>query len=168
VTAGDDPAEDGAPGGPLTLAAKLDRCFLTMHPKDRGEWTYKEVAAGVADLGVAVSPSYLWQLRRGKKDNPTVRQIEVLARFFHVPMTYFFGTDDEVDNIDAQMTVVRALRSPEVQEVAVRASSLTPAGLRAIAHIIDELQAVEGMAAPRARKRRNRAADDEPDEVPRT
>lgn len=141
-----DPSGEGARPPALTLADKIDRCFQTMHPKDRGPWTYLEVAAGVKALGVTVSASYLWQLRRAKKDNPTVKQIEALAGFFHVPMSYFFGTDVEVETVDAQMSVVRAMRSPQIRDLTLRASSLTPAGLRAIANIVEDIRAVQGMS----------------------
>lgn len=158
---GDDPVESEAP---LTLAEKLDRCFKTMHPADRGEWTYKEVSAGIAKLGLTCSPSYLWQLRRGDRDNPTVRQIEALAQFFHVPMTYFFGTVEQVEQVDAQMTVVQAMRTPGVRDLALRASSLTPAGLRAIANIIGELETVQGMSKPRTKRRKaEEGAGEDPD-----
>lgn len=147
----------GTPGPdptPHTLAEKLDQCFRTMHPADRGEWTYREVSAGMAALGVTCSPSYLWQLRKGLRDNPTVRQVEALARYFHVPVTFFFGTTEEVDQIAAQMALVQALRDPQLHEIALRASTFTPAGLRAVAGVIRELQAVPGMANTTGRRPR--------------
>jgi len=143
-----------APTAPtLSLGEKIDRVWKTMHPKDRAAFTYKEVSAGIEALGVTVSPSYLIQLRHGQRDNPTIRQLQAIASFFHVPMTYFFGTDAEVDTVDAQMALVRATRSPAVRDLALRASTLTPAGLRAIAHIVDELQSVQGMTTRRDRSR---------------
>ena len=155
MTAGDGPAAgDGAPPRMLTLAEKFDRCFQTMHPKDRGPWTYNEVVAGVKALGVTVSASYLWHLRNGKRDNPSARQIEALARFFHVPVTYFLGTVEEVEEVDAQLTVVRAMRSPELRDLAFRASTLTPAGIRAIAHMIEDIQTVQGMSTRRDKRRK--------------
>ena len=140
---------------PRTLAEKLDQCFRTMHPADRGEWSYKEVSAGMAELGVTCSPSYLWQLRKGLRDNPTVRQVEALARYFHVPVTFFFGSTQEVDQIAAQMALVQALRDPQLHEIALRASTFTPAGLRAVAGVIRELQAVPGMANTPGRRSRS-------------
>jgi len=146
----------------LTLAEKLDRCFQTMHPAGRGEWTYREVSRGIGDTGVTISPSYLWQLRKGQRDNPTVRQMQAVADFFHVPMTYFFGASEEVEIVDAQMMLVRAMRDHQVRDVALRASELSPAGLRAVANIIGELQNVSGMSARRGR-RRPTGPDPDPD-----
>lgn len=161
MPSGVEPTSGEEPGAALTLADKLDRCFKTMHPADRGEWTYKEVSAGVAAMGVTCSPSYLWQLRRGHRDNPTLRQLEAIARFFHVPMTYFVGTEEEIDQVDAQMSVVQAMRTPGVRDVALRASALSPAGLRAIANIITELESVPGMTRPRSRRRRTGEAPEQ-------
>lgn len=145
----DASSEESASDDQPTLAEKLDRCFITMHPADRGPWSVREVSAGVAELGVTVSPSYLWQLRTGKSKRIRVDQLQALAKFFHIPMSYFVGDDVEVDRIDAQMAVVRAMRNPAVRDVALRASSLTPDGLRAVARIIEELGTVQGMAARR-------------------
>ncbi len=155
MTAGDSPAAgDGDPPENLTLAQKIDRVWLTMHPKDRGPWTYPEVVAGVKALGVTVSASYLWHLRNGVRTNPTVNQIEALATFFHVPVSYFFGTTAEVENVDAQLVLVEAMRSPELRDLALRASTLSPAGMRAIAHMIEDIQTVQGMSTRRDKSRK--------------
>lgn len=150
-----DTSGDPATPPPMpTLGEKIDRVWKSMHPADRAPYTYKEVSAGIEALGVTVSPSYLIQLRHGNRDNPTIRQLQAIATFFGVPMTYFIGTGQEIDSVDAELAVVRATRSPAVRDLALRASSLTPAGLRAIAHIIDELQSVQGMSTRRDLRRR--------------
>jgi len=155
MTAGDSPAAaGGSPPGGLTLAEKIDRVWLTMHPKDRGPWTYPEVVAGIKALGVTVSASYLWHLRNGVRTNPTVNQIEALATFFHVPVSYFFGTTAEVEEVDAQLGLVRAMRSPELRDLAFRASTLSPAGMRAIAHMVEDIQTVQGMSTRRSKGRK--------------
>jgi transcriptional regulator with XRE-family HTH domain len=51
---------------------------------------------GIGDVRLrrlSFSSAYLWQLRTGAKDNPTIRHIEALARFFEVSPAHFF--DDE-------------------------------------------------------------------------
>ncbi|MDQ1286789.1 MAG: hypothetical protein QG622_354 [Actinomycetota bacterium] len=142
-----------SPAVGLSLADKIDRLFATMHPKDRGEFTYREVADGIktllADRGEpdgSLSPSYICQLRKGRRTNPTLRQVEMLAAFFKVPVTYFAGSPSEVEAIDAQMSLVRALRDQDVRDIALRASALTPAGLRAVADVIATLARVPGMS----------------------
>ena len=44
--------------------------------------------------GITFSSAYLWQLRIGAKDNPTMRHLQALARFFQFSPSYFF--DDEL------------------------------------------------------------------------
>jgi transcriptional regulator with XRE-family HTH domain len=150
----------------LTLAEKIDRLFRTVHPRDRGEFTYREVEAGIRELSAerarqagrddpegSLSASYICQLRKGKRTNPTLKQIELLAAFFKVPVTYFIGTPEQVETIDAQMSLVRALRDHEVREIALRVSSLNPVGIRAVADLITSLQTVPGMTRTRSRRR---------------
>src|SRR5919206_2151096 len=103
-----------------TLADKLDQLFRTMHPRGRDEYTYREVAAGIRAQGGPrrMSATYLWQLRTGLKDNPSRRHLEALATFFGVPVSYFF--DDAVTaRIDAELALVRALRSATVRSIAL-------------------------------------------------
>lgn len=161
---GDEPAvadDDGEPAPSLaTFAGRLDKAITTMHPPDRGPYTYAEISKGVKELGATLSTSYLWQLRRGDRDNPTLRQIEALARFFHLPVTWFVGgSAAEIESIEAQMNLVQVMRSPQVREVALRASSLTPAGLRAIVGILGQLEEVQGMT----RRSRRSAGKNRPD-----
>lgn len=150
---------------PRTLAAKIERCFEVMHPADRGPWTLKEVSQGMADLGVTCSVSYLSQLRHGDKDNPTLRQVQALAKFFHVPMTYFVGTDDEVDNFDAQMVLVEARRTnPELQDIALRTANFTSRGVLAIAAIVRELEGIPGMSKPTTKRARAKSPAPSPED----
>lgn len=41
-----------------------------------------------------VSAAYIWQLRKGVRDNPTERHLEALADFLGVPPPCFFDEDD--------------------------------------------------------------------------
>jgi transcriptional regulator with XRE-family HTH domain len=142
----------------LSLADKIERLFATMHPKERGEFTYREVADGIRTLLAergerdgSLSPSYICQLRKGRRSNPTLRQVEMLAAFFKVPVTYFVGSPSDVEAIDAQLSLVRVLRDHDVRDIALRASALTPAGLRAVAEVITTLQGVPGLSRRRHR-----------------
>src|SRR3989442_226310 len=76
-------------------------------PRKR-EYTYREVASAVsAENGTTLSPSYVWQLRTGVKDNPSMRHIEALARFFAVRPSYFF--DDELADVpDSEVRLLAA------------------------------------------------------------
>ncbi|MGL5830422.1 MAG: hypothetical protein ACRC0L_12765, partial [Angustibacter sp.] len=88
--------------------------------------------------------------------------ISALAEFFHVPVMYFFGSSAEVDAVDAQLSLVGAMRDRGVREVALRAATLSPAGLRAISGLIGELQSVSGMSRQRLRRKPEPEPEPEP------
>jgi transcriptional regulator with XRE-family HTH domain len=129
-----------------TLAEKLDYLFQVVHPKGRGEYTYREVAQAIndADAGTTISASYLWQLRRGDKDNPTIRHVEALAKFFGVPPSYFLD-DAAAGEITAQLELLAAMRDSEVREIALRASDLSDAALKMIKGLIENTRELEGL-----------------------
>lgn len=129
-----------------SFADKLDHLFRTVHPAGRREYTYEEVATGVAEhspSGTTISAQYVWMLRTGKKDNPTKRHIEALAAFFGVPPAYFF--DDELsERVDAELEMLSALRDSSVRSLALRSAELSPAAREAIARMIDAARDLEG------------------------
>jgi transcriptional regulator with XRE-family HTH domain len=132
-----------APGSPL--AARLDHLFKLVHPRDRGEYSYREVAHGIAEsTGVAISPSYVWQLRMGQKDNPTKRHIEALAAFFGVAPSYFFD-ESESARVDSELAALASLRDGGVQAIALRATGLSSESLRLIADLIERTRVLEGL-----------------------
>jgi transcriptional regulator with XRE-family HTH domain len=105
------------------------------------------VARAVEQLGAPkVSATYIWQLRTGKRDNPTKRHIEALAAFFDVPPAYFF--DDQVaEQIRGQLQLLATLRDRGVRQVATRAAGLSPRGLQAVDEMIKQVRALEGLEA---------------------
>jgi len=106
---------------------------------------YEEVATALREAGGAtVSAQYIWQLRKGKRDNPTKKHLEALAEFFKVPPAYFFD-DAAAERIDAQLGVLAAMRDSHVRSVAMRAAGLSPDTLGAIASIIDGARRLEGL-----------------------
>jgi transcriptional regulator with XRE-family HTH domain len=127
-----------------TLAEKLDELFSTVHPIGK-EYSYNDVARGVEELGAPrVSATYIWQLRTGKRDNPTKRHIEALASFFGVPPAYFF--DDQVAaQVRSQLQLLATLRDHGVRQVATRAAGLSPRALRAVDEMIKQVRQLEGL-----------------------
>lgn len=147
------------------MAQKIDRLFRTALRDDGGEFTYRQVEAGVRALTRqrkepdTLSASYLCELRKGNRTNPTLKQVELIAEFFDVPVTYFVGTPDRVETIDADLSLVRALRDRKVRDIALQVASLTPAGVHVVAELITSLQAVPGMTRPRRRRKTSAAAE---------
>jgi transcriptional regulator with XRE-family HTH domain len=134
------------PSPPTSLADKLDYLFRTVHPKGRGEYTYREVAQAINDAsgGTTISASYLWQLRKGEKNNPTIKHVEALARFFGVPPSYFFD-DQAADEITAQLQLLAAIRDSDVREIALRASGLSDTALNMIRSVVENTRRIEGL-----------------------
>jgi len=129
----------------LTLAEKLNHLFETIHPPGRPEFSSEDVAEGIrARGGPTISATYIWQLRKGLRDNPTKKHLEALADFFGVTPAYFFD-EEAAERIEAELKLLAALRDAPVRHVALRASGLSPQSLKAIAEMIDRVRELEGL-----------------------
>jgi len=136
-------ADRGDPAG-NTLADKLNHLFRTVVPPGRGPYGSEEVAQAITANGVSISGSYIWLLRKGQRDNPTLRHLQALADFFGVPAAYFF--DDKVAaDVDADLALLVALKDTGVQGVALRAAGLSPKSLDSIGEVIDRVRELEGL-----------------------
>jgi len=130
----------------LSLAEKINYLFATVRP-DGGqrEFSNEHVAAEIArSSGVTISQSYIWQLRKGKKDNPTLKHLQALADFFGVPAAYFF--DSEVNaRVNEQLQVLRTEQArrelnadhDQVALMAMRAGELSPEHRRQVMDLLD-------------------------------
>lgn len=80
---------------PPTLSGRLERLFDVHRPPDRPEklWTNREVVTACKEAGYELSESHLSELRRGLKQNPTVRTLAAVSWFFGVPVGYFTDPD---------------------------------------------------------------------------
>jgi len=134
----------GAPREQRSLAQKLDHLFATVRPA-KGEYTHEEVANAVRERGgPTISATYVWQLRKGLRDNPTKHHIEALAGFFGVPPAYFFD-DAAAERIDAELDLLAAMRDSSVRQMALRASGLSEESLDTIAEMIERVRKLEGL-----------------------
>ncbi|MFI0418385.1 XRE family transcriptional regulator [Spongiactinospora gelatinilytica] len=128
-----------------SLAAKLDHLFRTVRPKGGGEYTFEEVSDALkARGGPTISGTYIWQLRKGLRDNPTMRHLEALADFFGVPPAYFFD-DAAAERIDAELALLTALRDSSIRQIALRASGLSTKSLDAITEMLERVRELEGL-----------------------
>lgn len=134
------------------LAARVDHLFRTVRADDGGEYTFEEVAEAIrAKGGPTISATYLWQLRKGVRDNPTKRHVEALASFFGVPPAYFFD-DAEAARIDAELALLNALRDAPVRQLALRARGLSDKSLATIAEMVERVRELEGLPSEDGRK----------------
>jgi ESX-1-secreted protein regulator len=129
---------------PRTLSEKLDQLFAVVHPP-KGEYTHEEVANAIRDAGgPTVSATYIWQLRKGLRDNPTKKHLAALSSFFGVPVAYFFD-NEAAARIDAELALLSAIRDARVRQVALRASGLSTESLETIAEMIERVRKLEGL-----------------------
>lgn len=128
-----------------TLAAKIDRLFRALTGPRGRQYSHRDVANAINGRGEpTISPTYIWQLRTGLKDNPTKKHLEALAEFFGVPPAYFF--DDEASaRVDEQLELLLALQDDSVRHLALRARGLSTESLHAIAEMIERVRALEGL-----------------------
>jgi transcriptional regulator with XRE-family HTH domain len=134
--------EDAVPS--RSFAARLNHAFAMLTKPDGSEYSNDEVSTCLREQGEQISVSYIWQLRTSKKDNPTLRHIEALAKFFGLPGGYFF--DDAVtDRVDKQLEQLRQERErlaeiggrDEVQLMALRAGQLAPDHFRLVSDLVE-------------------------------
>ncbi|MDY7088090.1 MAG: helix-turn-helix domain-containing protein [Actinomycetota bacterium] len=118
--------------GAFSIAEKLDRLFRQHKP----EPSYMAVSEAVrSGQGVAISHTYIWQLRTGRRDNPTVAHLTALATYFGVPVAYFID-DEQTRRIDDQLELMQTIRTAGVTEIAMRAADISPRGRDLINELI--------------------------------
>jgi transcriptional regulator with XRE-family HTH domain len=128
---------DDVPHPDRLLARRLDHLFRTIHPAARKGFTPAEVAVAINEAAGerVTSGTYLWQLRTGRRDNPTYKVMAGLADFFGVSPTYFFD-DSSVERGALPPEVVAALQDDSVRDIALRAAGLSEDSLRVIAETV--------------------------------
>ncbi|NJC70644.1 helix-turn-helix transcriptional regulator [Planosporangium thailandense] len=130
-----------------TLADKINHLFQTVHPASRGPYSNEEVATAIRDRGgPSISATYIWLLRRGERDNPTLKHLEALAAYFGVPAAYFFD-DEATERIDAELSMLSAMRDAGVRALAMRMAGLSSRSLQPIADVIERVRELEGLQA---------------------
>lgn len=138
-----------------TLAARVDHLLATVHPSGRGPYSYDQIADGIrAQGGPTISAQYLNQLHRGRRDNPTKQHLEALAKFFGVPVAYFFD-DTQAALVDEEIALLSVIRDKEVKDLALRTLELSAEARRSVAAIIEELSQYEGRTSHPNRRRRS-------------
>ena len=126
------------------FADKLNHLFAVTKSPEGDEYSNDFAADSITVAGTKISGTYIWQLRKRKRDNPTIRHVEGLAKFFGVPVNYFFD-DDVTDRVDQQLHELAAERErlkanagdQEAQRIAMRAGELTPDRRQLVMDLLD-------------------------------
>jgi transcriptional regulator with XRE-family HTH domain len=122
--------------GAFSIADKLDRLVRQVRAPGQAEPSHMAVAEAIRrEQGVPISHTYIWQLRTGRRDNPTVQHLTALATYFGVPVSYFLD-DEQTARVDAQLELLRTIRDAGVTEIAVRAADVSPRGRETISELI--------------------------------
>lgn len=140
----------GDDGVQPTLAARLDHLFRVQGGQNGREPTYRDVATAIADRGgPTVSPSYIWQLRTGLKDNPTLKHLEALAGYFRIEPAYFFDAAT-AERVDVDLALTAAMTEAGVRDVALAAAELSPDSLDMVRALIERVSHLERNATRRS------------------
>ena len=137
------------PGG-STLADKLNLLFQTVHPTHREPYSNREVADAIRERGGSISDVYIWQLRTGRRTNPTREHLQALADFFDVDPAYFFDRRRAME-IERDLLALHAMQNLKVRAVATRLSTLPEDQLDAVGEILDRV--VQALQAQRGEPR---------------
>jgi transcriptional regulator with XRE-family HTH domain len=138
VTSDADGFADGA------LAQRLDNLFRSVRRSDGREYSHREVAEAITSSGEPISHSYIGQLRAGDKDNPTIKHLRALARFFGVPVEYFTNEEIAAD-VDRELRTLTAMKELQIKTVALRSTLLPEAerSLAELARIVEVIREIE-------------------------
>ena len=124
------------------ITERLNQLIATVHPPGRGPYSMPEISHRAAQLGYSLSPTYLYELRRGGRVNPTLKALFAIAAVFDVGIAYFFS---EREGVQAQtdLALARALNDPSVRDIALNAAALSPAARETAIALIQQLQQLE-------------------------
>ncbi|MDI6800386.1 MAG: hypothetical protein QMD53_07015 [Actinomycetota bacterium] len=104
------------------ITEKINFLFATKLSPDGDEYKYEEVTRGTGGM---VSASYVWNLRKGKKDNPSREKIEALAKFFDVAPSCIIGGEGAKRDYKVDNRIDKILADPLVREIALGTLNLS-------------------------------------------
>lgn len=129
-----------------SFAARLDHLFRKLPSASGGRWSVSEIARRSTDFGYPISEAYLYQLRSGVKENPSLRHTEGLARAFGVDIRFF--TDRDVYERGVQeIDYLRLQSSPGIHAAAHRMVDLSETRLSEVIDFIRFMRIKEGLPA---------------------
>lgn len=132
-------------GGVPGLADRLNHLFSTVpKPGGKGYWTNEQAAAAVSAAGTPMSDAYIGQLRNGKRNNPSARNLAAIAELFAIPVDYFFNPDVSA-KIDADLRLLTAIRDGGIQGLALRAQGLSAETISSLADIIEQVRKAQNL-----------------------
>jgi hypothetical protein len=140
--------EDGQEKGRGLLATRLEAQRLKTGIKGHKPLTWGQIAKEInsASGDEVISPSFLYNLAGGAKDNPTRRHLAVLAAYFGVPVGYFFEDDLSGGLSASDVELAKAINDPRVRSLALAAAGLPNQSLDALRTVVDAMWAQQRAA----------------------
>lgn len=127
-----------------TLADKLNQLWATAHGATEPEQTNTAVAEALQrDHGIAVSADYLQIMRDGVETNPQLGLAKALAIHFGVPAGYLLGDPEVVRATENELALAQISRDNKVSIAFRMLTELTPAGIDAVAGIVENIRDME-------------------------
>lgn len=140
---------------PVPYGERLSHYIATIHPPDRGPYSFRELAAGVKSAtGVAISSTQIHRLATGAV-MPSLLHAEAIAQFFGVPLDSFTNRA-KAEQIDAELGQVTAWRDDEARDIAQRAMKLGPAQRAIVTNLMESLE--NYAASPPDKRARRKSA----------
>lgn len=129
----DDRGDEVAGGRPHTFADKLTRLFNVLHPVGERPISTRKFAKRVKEHGVSISPTYISDLKTGKRTNPTIEVVVAIAAAFGIKVGYFTDpevaelVDQELDRLEQYQQNALAVLAEQTVAVNMRTASLDDA-----------------------------------------
>lgn len=132
------------------LATTLTQLFeLFPNPETKRPYTFEEAAeqinrraAGLPDgerRTRTISSTYVWQLTRGKRNNPTVGHLSSLADLFNISLSQLIDAIGTDDNPQARedLQLIASIRQAGVLEIMHRVRGLPEDSRRTLLAVLD-------------------------------
>jgi transcriptional regulator with XRE-family HTH domain len=141
-------AEEAPPKELPFVAQRLDLLFRTASEK-----AGRKIGAGAVADGInaaagekVIEQSYIWQVRTGRKDNPSYKVLAQLAGYFGVHPAFFFPDDENAIGPDLQV----ALRDERIRNLVLLTAGLSGPSIEAVTMIAKNSRSLEGLPEPSA------------------
>lgn len=134
----------------LSLSVRLEKLFATRrNPATGRTYTLPEVEAAIRDQALAedlpdvelrrraIGRTYVWQLKKGERDNPTVLHLQSLAELFGVPISYFVDDIRSEKELDERIALATAIEDDDVRVIMFRAAGASDRTRRAVLEMLE-------------------------------
>lgn len=128
-----------------TFGARFDHLMNTIPDPSGASWTNAHFAELLGERGIPTSRNYVAQLRMGHRVNPSAKLVGAIVALMEVESKYFYS-DTYAAALDRDLALLVAVRNAGMEKINLRASGLSPAGLREVENMIEMVRRLEGLS----------------------